>query len=111
MSLLIFIMLRLLPGDIVDLMTGGDIAASAEAKQALRQAFGLDKPMPVQYLEWVAGLARGDLGLSLRSREPISNVLMRALPVTLELTILAIILGTVTAIPLGVLSATRPDAA
>ena len=111
MSLLIFVMLRLLPGDVVDLMTGGDIAASAEAKQALRQAFGLDKPLPVQYIEWVAGLARGDLGLSLRSREPISGVLMRALPVTLELTLLAIIIGTITAVPLGVLSATKPDAA
>jgi peptide/nickel transport system permease protein len=111
MSLLIFVMLRLLPGDIVDLMTGGDIAASAEAKQALREAFGLADPLPIQYVKWVGGLARGDLGLSLRSREPISGVLMRALPVTLELTILAIVIGTITAVPLGVLSATKPDAA
>jgi peptide/nickel transport system permease protein len=110
MSLLIFIMLRLLPGDVVDLMTGGDIPASAEAKQALRDAFGLSDPLPVQYVKWVGGLARGDLGLSLRTREPISGVLMRALPVTLELTLLAIIMGTVTAIPLGVLSAVRQDA-
>ena len=110
MSLLIFIMLRLLPGDIVDLMTGGDIAASAEAKQALREAFGLSDAVPVQYVKWVGGLVRGDLGLSLRSREPITGILMRALPVTLELTVLAILIGTITAVPLGVLSATRPDA-
>jgi peptide/nickel transport system permease protein len=110
MSLLIFIMLRLLPGDVVDLMTGGDIPASAEAKQALRDAFGLSDPLPVQYFKWIGGLARGDLGLSLRTREPIVNVLMRSLPITLELALLATLMSTITAIPLGVLSATRPDA-
>jgi peptide/nickel transport system permease protein len=110
MSLLIFVMLRLLPADVVDLMTGGDIAASAEAKQALREAFGLSDPLPIQYVKWVGGLFQGDLGKSLRTREPVSGILMRALPVTIELTILAVIMGTVTAIPLGVISAVRRDA-
>jgi peptide/nickel transport system permease protein len=110
MSLLIFIMLRLLPGDVVDLMTGGDISASAEAKQQLREALGLNDPLPVQYAKWAGGIVQGDLGKSLRTREPITAVLMRALPVTLEITILAIIIGTVVAIPLGILSATRRDA-
>jgi peptide/nickel transport system permease protein len=110
MSMLIFIMLRLLPADVVDMMTGGDVPATAEQKLALRQEFGLDKPVPIQYAVWVGGIFQGDLGKSLRTREPVSTILMRSLPVTLELTLLAAFMATVTAIPLGVLSATRPDA-
>jgi peptide/nickel transport system permease protein len=110
MSLLIFIMLRLLPGDVVDIMTGGDTPASAEQKRALRESFGLDKPLPVQYVDWIAGMAQGDLGKSLRTRESVTGILVRSLPVTLELALLAVLMATVTAIPLGVLSATRPDA-
>jgi peptide/nickel transport system permease protein len=105
MSLLVFGMLRLLPGDIVDVMTGGEIPATAVSKERLREAFGLDKPLPVQYATWIANLARGDLGTSFRSGESISTILLRTLPVTLELTLLAVLLATVCAIPLGVVSA------
>jgi peptide/nickel transport system permease protein len=105
MSLLVFFMLRLLPGDIVDVMSGGDIPASAGNADRLRQAFGLDKPLPIQYLTWVGGMLHGDLGTSFRSGEPISTILARALPITLELTVLAVIVATVCAIPLGVISA------
>jgi len=111
MSLLIFIMLRLLPGDVVDVMMAGDTPGTADQKQALREAFGLDKPLPIQYLDWIGGMAQGNLGQSLRTRESVTAILLRSLPVTLELTILAILIGTVTAIPLGVFSATKPDAA
>jgi peptide/nickel transport system permease protein len=110
MSLLIFVMLRLLPGDVVDIMTAGDTPASNEQKRALREAFGLDKPLPLQYLDWVGGIARGDLGQSLRTRESVTAILLRSVPVTLELTFLAAIMATVTAIPLGVLSAVKRDA-
>jgi peptide/nickel transport system permease protein len=110
MSLLIFVMLRLLPGDVVDVMTSGDTPASNEQKQRLREAFGLDKPLPIQYVTWVGGILRGDLGTSLRTRESVTAILLRSLPVTLELTLLAAIMATVTAIPLGVLSAVRRDA-
>jgi peptide/nickel transport system permease protein len=105
MSLLVFGMLRLLPGDIVDVMTGGDIPAAAGSKERLREAFGLDKPLPVQYVTWIASIARGDLGTSFRSGEPISTILVRSLPVTLELTVLAVLVAIVVAIPLGVISA------
>src|SRR4051812_7742417 len=110
MSLLIFIMLRLLPGDIVDVMTAGDTQASNDQKQKLREAFGLDKPMPLQYLDWLGGMAQGDMGRSLRTRESVTAILLRSVPVTVELTILAAIMATVTAIPLGVLSAVRREA-
>src|ERR1041385_2305104 len=91
MSLLVFFMLRLLPGDIVDVMSGGDIPSSPGSADRLRQAFGLDKPLPIQYVTWIVGMLHGDLGTSFRSGEPISTILARTLPVTLELTILAVI--------------------
>ncbi len=105
MSLLVFCMLRLLPGDIVDVMTGGDIPSTAQTKERLREAFGLDRPLPVQYVTWIANIARGDLGTSFRSGEPIATILLRTLPITLELTLLAVIVATVCALPLGVVSA------
>ncbi len=109
MSLLIFLMLRLLPGDVVDLMTAGQEQATDDAKRKLREAFGLADPLPVQYIKWVLGLLRGDPGKSLRSGQPIAEALGQALPVTFELTVLAVIIATTVAIPLGVLSASRRD--
>jgi peptide/nickel transport system permease protein len=105
MSLLVFFMLRLLPGDIVDVMTGGDIPAGAGSKERLREAFGLDKPLPVQYVTWVLNMFRGDMGTSFRSGEPVGSILLRTLPITLELTLLATIVATAIALPLGVVSA------
>src|SRR6266850_2099700 len=105
MSLLVFCMLRLLPGDIVDVMAGGENASMTGNKERLREAFGLDKPVPVQYVTWLTNMAKGDLGTSFRSGEPIATILLRTLPITLELTLLAVILATLCAIPLGVVSA------
>ncbi|MBV9545229.1 MAG: ABC transporter permease [Chloroflexi bacterium] len=111
MSLLIFLMLRLLPGDVVDLMTAGNVDITDATKQKLRDAFGLSDPLPVQYLKWIGNLLHGDPGTSLRSGQPIRDALAQALPVTLELTILAVLMATALAIPLGVLSATPSDTA
>src|SRR4051812_40752159 len=86
MSLLIFLMLRLLPGDVVDVILGGsDQQVDNAAKQALRKSLGLADPLPVQYARWIGGLFRGDLGTSLRSGEAVRTTLTRALPITLEL--------------------------
>jgi peptide/nickel transport system permease protein len=109
MSLLIFLMLRLLPGDVVDIMLGGDQAADSASKAALRRSLGLSDPLPVQYIHWVGNLARGDLGKSLRSGQSVSALLLHALPVTLELAGLAVVIGTVIAVPLGVISAVKRD--
>jgi peptide/nickel transport system permease protein len=109
MSLFIFLMLRLLPGDVVDLMTAGQEQATDESKRTLREAFGLADPLPVQYVKWIFGLLRGDPGKSLRSGQPIGDALGQALPITFELTLLAVLIATMVAIPLGVLSATRRD--
>jgi len=109
MSLFIFLMLRLLPGDVVDLMTAGQEQATDDAKRKLREAFGLADPLPLQYIKWILGLLRGDPGKSLRSGQPIAEALGQALPLTFELTMLAVLLATIVAIPLGVLSAGRRD--
>ncbi len=109
MSLLIFAMLRLLPGDIVDMMTGGDLAADNEARRKLRESLGLADPLPIQYLRWIVGLLQGDPGRSLRSGQPIGEILVKALPVTIELTLLAVVIATLVAIPLGILSAVKRD--
>ena len=111
MSLFIFLMLRLLPGDVVDLMTAGNEDITDASKQRLRDAFGLADPLPVQYVKWIANLLRGDPGRSLRSGQPIGEALGQALPVTVELTLLGVLMATLIAIPLGVLSANRRDTA
>ncbi len=110
MSVLIFLMLRLLPGDVVDVLLGGsDQQADPASKIELRHALGLSDPLPVQYVHWVGNLVRGNLGTSLRSGESVSRALVRALPITLELAGFAILIAVCVAIPLGVLSAVRRD--
>ena len=110
MSLLIFVMLRLLPGDVVDILLSGDQQGdTSQAKIALRRSLGLSDPIPVQYLRWMGGLLQGNPGISLRSGQPVGGLLLRALPVTLELAGLAVLIGTLLAVPLGVVSAVRRD--
>ena len=109
MSILIFAMVRLLPGDVVDAMFTGDSGATASAKQAVRKALGLADPLPVQYLKFVGGVVTGSLGQSLTSGEPVATIMTRAIPITVELAVLAAVTATVVGIPLGVVSAVRPN--
>ena len=81
-SLLIFVLLRLLPGDVVDALGGTDSSLSAQQRQALRQALGLADPIPLQYLKWIGGVATGNLGESLRTQEPVLGKLLQGLPIT-----------------------------
>src|SRR5207245_4769341 len=111
MSVLIFAMVRLLPGDVVDAMFTGDAGASASAQQAIRKALGLADPLPVQYLKFAGGVVTGSLGQSLTSGEPVARVMVRAIPITVELAALAAATATAVGIPLGVLSAVRPHTA
>lgn len=109
MSFLIFAMVRLLPGDIVDALVGLDPTFTEEEKNVLRESFGLNDPWPIQYAKWVGGMVQGDFGTSFRSREPITEQILRALPITIELAILAIVFSIIVAIPLGVVSALRQN--
>jgi peptide/nickel transport system permease protein len=107
MSLVIFFMVRLMSGDIVDVLVGADATATAESKAELRRKLGIDQPIPIQYVRWVFDVLRGDLGTSLYTREPITLKLWQALPITLELAFLAIVMSIVVAVPLGVMSAVK----
>ncbi len=111
MSVLIFVMVRLLPGDVVDAMFTGEAGASVSTKQAIRKALGLADPLPVQYVKFVGGVVTGSLGQSLTSGEPVSRIMGRAIPITVELAVLAAAGATAIGIPLGVVSAVRPQTA
>ena len=108
MSVLIFAMVRLLPGDVVDAMFTGDSGATASSKQAVRKALGLADPLPVQYVKFVGGVVTGSLGQSLTSGEAVSTIMERAIPITVELALLAALTASMVGIPLGVVSAVRP---
>ncbi len=109
MSLLIFLMLRLLPGDIVDIIVGADSQADSASRAKLREAMGLNDPIPVQYFKWLGDIVQGDPGTSLRSGKPVSEMMSRAFPITVELALLAIVMATIVAVPLGVVSAVRRE--
>ncbi len=101
-----FILTRALPGDPAAYFAGG--AASAEAIEQVRAQLGLDRSLPEQFVAYVAALARGDLGLSLTTGQPVLQELLLRLPASLELVLLALLLACAVALPLGVLAATRP---
>ena len=106
-SIGIFLMVRLLPGDIIDILFGGDQTASEEVKQQAREQLGLNGSYAEQYWRWISGVMQGDFGFSLRNAEPVSNIVFDAMTVTLELVILALLIATLIGEPLGILSAVR----
>jgi peptide/nickel transport system permease protein len=103
---LVFAFLHLVPGDPVEIMLG-EAAAPADVA-ALRHALGLDRPLALQYVGFVSGVLRGDLGESISARIPVARLIASRLPATLELAAAALVLALVTALPLGALAAVRP---
>ena len=106
-SIVTFALIRLAPGDAVLISLGADARATPEQVAALRRAYGLDQPVPVQYARWLGRVVRGDLGKSLRTGRTIRQELALRLPVTIELTLLAAILGTIPALAFGTIAAIR----
>lgn len=106
-SLIVFTLPRMLPGDVVQLML--EEKAYAKDLAELRAKLGLDRPLHVQYFEWLGRIVRGDLGESLWTRRPVSEELSRRLPITVELGLLATVFAVIFALPIGVISATRQD--
>jgi peptide/nickel transport system permease protein len=106
-SLIVFTLPRLIPGDVVVLM----LAEKAYAKDIdeLRAKLGLDRPLPVQYIEWLGKVARGDLGESLWTRRPVVEEIGQRMPITFELALLGLAVALIIAIPVGVVSAARQD--
>jgi len=107
LSVLIFLLIRLVPGDAVTLWIGQEGTMTPEVQKTLRKMFGLTDPLPVQYLRWLGDLLQGDLGYSFRSRLPVAQLMGRSLPITIELAAMAMLLTAAIAVPLGVLSAVR----
>src|SRR5438128_3294897 len=107
-SVIVFAMMRLMPGDVATRMVEGH--AYAPTLAALRKDLGLDRPVYVQYAEWISGIVlRGDFGNSYWTRQPIWDEFVRRFPVTLELALLTIIVSVVIGVLVGVVSAARQD--
>jgi peptide/nickel transport system permease protein len=107
-SLIVFMMMRLMPGDVATRMVEGH--AYAPTLEALRLELGLDRPVHVQYLDWIGGiLLRGDFGHSYWTRQPIWDEFVRRFPVTLELAFLTILVSVVIGVLVGIVSAVRQD--
>jgi peptide/nickel transport system permease protein len=108
-SIAVFFMVRLLPGDVVDVVLGGDQSASEEVKAEVRGRLGLTGSYIAQYWRWASDFVQGDFGFSFRNSEPVSDILFHALPITLELVILGLLIAVLIGLPLGILSAVKRD--
>jgi len=104
-SVLVFVVIRVLPGDPAQLIMGTE--GSPEAVARLRDALGLNRPLAVQYVDWLGRALRGDLGVSLQYDVPVGRLIVSRLPVTLPLTVMAATFMLVVAIPFGLYAATR----
>src|SRR5216683_4917912 len=104
-TFLVFLVIHLIPGDAAAVLAGPN--ATAEALTAIRKDMGLDQPLLVQYFVWVGHLLQGDLGRSTLSGQPIVKLLQARAPATIELTLAAMLLSLLIAVPLGIVSATN----
>jgi peptide/nickel transport system permease protein len=109
-SLIVFVTVRIIPGDVIDMMLSqNDVAADKLNRDQLVHALGLDRPMLEQYLTWIGGILRGDFGRSLWESTPVLQLVVERIPVTFELGIMALAVGLLIALPIGVYSAIRQD--
>lgn len=104
-SIFVFSLQKLLPGDPVLAMAGEE--RDPEVLEFLREKYRLNDPIPVQYLTWVGNALQGDLGISLRTNQPVTELIAEKLPVTIQLAIMAILFALVIGIPAGILSAVK----
>jgi ABC-type dipeptide/oligopeptide/nickel transport system permease component len=102
-SVVIFLLLRLTPGDPARMLLGD--AADPQLVEAVRRDLGLDRPLPVQYVIFLGGLLRGDLGTSIAQKAPTLPLVMSRAPATLQLALAAFLIGTLVAVPVGIISA------
>lgn len=108
-TMIAFSITNLLPGDPALAILGMERAQDREAYEALRKDLGLDRPLVVQYVDWVAKAIRGDLGTSIRNRQPVLEGIRDRLTPTLMLTLSSMVLGLLIALPVGVVSAVKPN--
>ena len=110
-SLIVFVLMRLIPGDVIDLMLAQNDIATTQDRAAIEAALGLDQPMYVQYFRWIGGVLQGDLGRSLWLNTPVTERLAETLPITFELGFLVLVVALTVALPIGIYSAMRQDTA
>lgn len=109
-AVFVFIMLRAIPGDQITAGLGTEAAALTPAQRASLEAYyGLDQPLLVQFFSWLGNIFTGNLGFSSRAQESVLALTLQSLPVTLELALFSIVLALVIGIPLGMMSASKPD--
>ncbi len=108
-TFVVFVMVRAVPGDVIDQILGDFGAGDRETKEALLKEYSLDGNIAVQYVRWLGDLATFDFGKSIISNRTVVSELQNRLPVTLELSILAIICSLTIALPIGIISAIRQD--
>jgi peptide/nickel transport system permease protein len=101
-SVLIFILVRLLPGNIVDIIAGTEGQLGRAQRAAVLKEFGLDQPLPVQYFRWIGSMLQGNFGWSFRTGQPVAALIASRLPITIELALLAVLSVAFVAIPFGV---------
>jgi peptide/nickel transport system permease protein len=108
-TVIVFSLQQLLPGDAATILAGED--QDPQVIAYLRQKMHLNEPLPVRYGYWIAGVAHGDLGESLRIQEPVTKLILQKLPVTLELAAIAMLIALAIGIPAGIVSAVGKDSA
>ena len=112
LSILVFLSVRFLPGDVIDMMVSRMNFGGVVDRELVERRLGLDLPTHVQYGRWMGGiLLHGSLGQSLLTRESVEQAILERLPVTIELGLMAILIGLVIALPVGIYSAIRQDSA
>jgi peptide/nickel transport system permease protein len=106
-SVVVFLLIHLLPGDAIQMFLGTQVDMTPAQMAELRRLFGLDKPLPAQYADWIIRLARGDFGVSLRTSRPVLPDILARLPVSVEITVLALTVALAIALPVGIAAALR----
>src|SRR5258706_4321875 len=110
-SILVFFVIRQIPGDAISARLGAEATGDLTPEQLAeyRAYFGLDKPLTQQYLDWISKVLQGDFGNSEVRHEPVLTAIFKTFPLTLELTLLALVIALTIGLPIGILSATRPN--
>jgi len=106
-SVVVFLLIHLLPGNALQIFLGTQVDMTPAQMDELRRLFGLNKPLPLQYVDWITRVLHGDFGVSLRTSRPVLPDLLARLPISLEITLLALALALLIAIPVGIASALR----
>ena len=109
-SVLVFVAIRMVPGDAITAMLGSEAGLLTDVQRAsLASYFGIDQPLPVQYWHWLTGLFHGDIGISVTYGRPVLEVILERFPLTLELSLLSMVIALLVGVPAGVYAATHSE--